>query len=234
MAPRRLTFAGLALAWLAAALPASAAVVDFQNEEFNFRVVFPAGSQVCPAVAASHPYGFYAWYGQTTACDGAKADTTASMMGVYAAYNTTYQRSASGALPRACRPPKPVAAPKQTANAAANSANPVVDAKPADAQPTDTQPVVGATIAPASVVDTKALSQLAFRRYKSVQCALVQPDGSIDIEVVTQGGKWVDGNDPGFQTPLVNYRASLHTTPDRLDQDLAMFRRFLEKVDIRY
>ncbi|HVZ29360.1 MAG TPA: hypothetical protein VG839_03130 [Asticcacaulis sp.] len=219
MALCRLRIAGLAVATALVAMPAAAGVVDFQNDEFNFHVTFPVGSQVCSAVASEHPYGFYAWYGQPTDCAAtAKADASASAMGVYAAYNTTYLRSALATLPKACRPAKPVPA-----------ATPADGVKPE--APAETKPVAAPVPAP---VDAKTLAELNFRRYKSVQCATVQPDGSIDIDVATQAGKWQDGNDPGFETPLINYRATLHTSPDRLDKDLAMFRKFLAKVDIKF
>jgi hypothetical protein len=227
---RRLLIAGLAIALLAGAVPVAAGTIDFQNDEFNFHVTFPVGSQVCPAVTSNHPYGFYAWYGQPTACgngsqNDAKPEAAASAMGVYATYNSTYQRSLVGLLPKACRPkPNPPADAKNSA-----SSSPASDST-SSATPL---PVPEAKPAPAPV-DAKTLSGLNFRRYKSLQCVTVAADGSIDIDVVTQAGKWVDGNDPGFQTPLVNFRASLHTTPDRLEKDVPMFRIFLQKVDIRY
>jgi hypothetical protein len=233
MAARRLLIAGFSVIAALVALPALAGVTDVQNDEFNFRVSFPTGSQVCPAVAFDHPYGFYAWYGQPTACDKPRPDaavtTPTSTMGVYATYNTTYQRSARTLVSKVCRPDK---AEKPTDAKAGPAANSTADSKPEPAA----DPAVAAksVLAPATIVDPKTLSGLNFRRYKSVQCATVEPDGSINIDVVTQAGKWVDGNDPGFQTPLINYRATLHTTPDRLSQDLPMFKRFLEKVDIRF
>lgn len=242
MAVRRLLIAGLAGVLLAGAMPVAASTIDFQNDEFNFHVTFPVGSRVCPAVASNHPYGFYAWYGQPTACAGdTKADVSPSTMGVYATYNVTYQRSPQTLLPKACRPSRPgpaVDAKPTTTAPAATDVKPITTTPPA----TDGKPDPVATpaaeaqpaLAPATLIDAKTLSSLNFRRYKSVQCATVEADGSIDIEVVTQAGKWVDGNEPNFQTPLINYRASLHTSPDRLEQDLPMFRKFLEKVDIKF
>jgi hypothetical protein len=191
MSVLRLTIVALAVS----AMPAAAGTLHFQNDEFNFHAAFPEGSRVCQAVSSQHPYGYFSWYGQPTACDGAKADANISTMGVYATYNVTYQRSPWGVLPKTCRPVKPD---------------------------------------PAPAVDAKTLGELAFRRYKSVQCVTKGADGSIDIEVVTQAGKWVDGNEPSFQTPLINYRATLHTSADRLDKDLPMFRQFLSKVDIKF
>jgi hypothetical protein len=55
-------------------------------------------------------------------------------------------------------------------------------------------------------------------------------DGWIDIIVVTQAGK----PDPAFDAsvPSINYSVRLHTMPDRLEQDLRVFRLVLTAVQL--
>jgi hypothetical protein len=57
-----------------------------------------------------------------------------------------------------------------------------------------------------------------------------QPNGAIEILVVTQAGK----PDPDFDptVPANNYELSLHTNPRSFDQDMAVFREVLRSVKI--
>ena len=87
--------------------------------------------------------------------------------------------------------------------------------------------------ASSSVVDASSLSGLIIDGRHSVACDLKRPDGSIDIFVVTQAGRW-----PQAQTlaepevPSVNYTASLHTTESNLARDIAEFRAVVNSISI--
>jgi hypothetical protein len=74
----------------------------YHNEEWGIHVTFPAGSTVCEARSGDHPHGFYAWYGgRSTDCRAVRPDPSASAVGIYASYNTSFETSANGELP--CR-----------------------------------------------------------------------------------------------------------------------------------
>jgi hypothetical protein len=61
---------------------------------------------------------------------------------------------------------------------------------------------------------------------KSLTCQETKQDGSILITVHTLA----DSTDPADQGPL--YWATLSTKPDRMSDDIAMFRRFLESLKL--
>lgn len=79
------------------------------------------------------------------------------------------------------------------------------------------------------------LRGLAFRRLRSISCAIRREDGSLEIFVAAQGGRW-RGRNRSAETsaPLVNYSAVLKTNPARLERDMATFRTFLSDIVIRH
>ena len=80
-----------------------------------------------------------------------------------------------------------------------------------------------------------AIETLRFSGHRSVQCHQQLADGSIDIYVVAQAGQWPGPHEsPEFNTPLINYMASLHSTQGRLSEDLKVFRKVLCSVRIDY
>ena len=80
-----------------------------------------------------------------------------------------------------------------------------------------------------------SVTNLAFSGRPSAACEITRADGSIDIYVVTQAGKWPqEGGSAGPNAPYVNYTASLHTTPKQLARDLPVFRLVLKSVRIDY
>jgi hypothetical protein len=78
------------------------------------------------------------------------------------------------------------------------------------------------------------LRGLGFRHAASVRCAVRRRDGSLEILVAAQGGRYArrDGS-PLSRAPLINYAAVLKTRPERLRRDLATFRNFLATIVIR-
>ncbi|MGN6365885.1 hypothetical protein [Asticcacaulis taihuensis] len=91
---------------------------------------------------------------------------------------------------------------------------------------------------PASCRKDKSLTSpetLSFRGYKSVSCETWQADSRIMVDVIAYTGKWKDADnnpDPDLQTPYLSYRASLMTTSERFETDMALFRTFIANVDI--
>ena len=80
-----------------------------------------------------------------------------------------------------------------------------------------------------------SLKALTFGDRLSAACEITRDDGSIDIYVVTQAGKWPQGSESsGPNAPYVNYTASLHTTPKQLARDLLAFRLVLKSIRIDY
>ncbi|NJN64801.1 MAG: hypothetical protein HC882_07910 [Acidobacteria bacterium] len=58
-------------------------------------------------------------------------------------------------------------------------------------------------------------------------------DGWVDIRVAAQGGRWPDnGGEPEQEVPYVNYTVILHTTKERLAQDIERLRAVLRDVRI--
>lgn len=79
------------------------------------------------------------------------------------------------------------------------------------------------------------IASLTFPGRLSASCRNGNADGSIDIFVVTQAGRWPDaGKFPEFDSPYVNYIATLHTFSNRIDGDLDVFRKVLASVEIGY
>lgn len=79
------------------------------------------------------------------------------------------------------------------------------------------------------------LKGLAFVGHHSARCQVQHVDGSVDIYVVAQAGTWPGTQEsPELKTPYVNYTASLHTTRDRMAEDLRIFSRVLKTVRIEY
>lgn len=75
-----------------------------RNDEFGLKVSFPDGGKVCVASSGDHPHGFYAWYGgRQTDCGSTNADPSASVLSIYASYNTTFEASPRQVLSEACR-----------------------------------------------------------------------------------------------------------------------------------
>jgi len=76
---------------------------------------------------------------------------------------------------------------------------------------------------------------LKFPGRHSAQCQLQRADGSIDIYVVTQAGRWPGAPESQeFKTPYINYTASLHTTQGRMPEDVRAFTNVLDSVRIGY
>lgn len=71
---------------------------------------------------------------------------------------------------------------------------------------------------------------LAFAGHHSLTCETTQRDGRIEIAVHALAGR-IEGASAG-DPPAVRYTASLGTTQDRLDTDLAVFRAFLRQMRI--
>jgi hypothetical protein len=68
---------------------------------------------------------------------------------------------------------------------------------------------------------------------KSAASRWDRDDGWIDIRVVSQGGKWPsEAEDRDKAVPYVNYTVMLHTTPKRLEEDVARLRAVLRDVRI--
>jgi hypothetical protein len=83
--------------------------------------------------------------------------------------------------------------------------------------------------------DGDSIEGLNFPGRRSAQCRVQGADGSIDIYVVTQAGRWPVAQDSQDLTaPYINYTASLHTTENRFPEDLARFRDVLGSVRIEY
>lgn len=81
----------------------------------------------------------------------------------------------------------------------------------------------------------RVLKGLTFKGRHSAACRTIRADGSIDIYVVTQAGKWPSSHDsPDMDAPYINYTASLHTTPSRMDRDIKTFHKILKSVQIEY
>lgn len=75
-----------------------------RNDEFGFEVMFPHGGEVCIARSGDHPRGFYAWYGSTEpACNTTHIDPSATVLGIYARYNTDFDDASSGRNELSCR-----------------------------------------------------------------------------------------------------------------------------------
>lgn len=78
------------------------------------------------------------------------------------------------------------------------------------------------------------LRGLAIPRLRGGSCAIRRQDGSLEVFVAAQGGNWgrLDRSSvPG--APLINYYARLKTRPERVERDMAAFRAFLARMEIR-
>lgn len=75
---------------------------------------------------------------------------------------------------------------------------------------------------------------LAIPEHRSLACQADRRDGRVEIVVYAMAGSWPDGSPGGSpgDAPRVIYWASLGTEPQRLGQDLDMFRAFLRTVRI--
>lgn len=78
------------------------------------------------------------------------------------------------------------------------------------------------------------LRGLGFRHAASVRCAVARRDGSLEIRVAAQGGRYARRDDPRqSRAPLIDYHAVLTTRPERLGRDMAAFRTFLATIAFR-
>jgi hypothetical protein len=83
--------------------------------------------------------------------------------------------------------------------------------------------------------DSDAFKDITFAGRHSANCRREREDGSIDIYVVTQAGRWPGKHESQeFESPFVNYMASLHTTQAFISGDLTKFRRVLSSIRIEY
>jgi hypothetical protein len=73
---------------------------------------------------------------------------------------------------------------------------------------------------------------LAFPGHPSAVCEEHESAGWINVFVVAQAGQWPPGGDEKPGTPYINYVAQLHTTPERLTEDLKEFEKTLATVQI--
>jgi len=79
------------------------------------------------------------------------------------------------------------------------------------------------------------LAALAFPGFRSARCHAQNADGSTNVYVVTQAGRWPGmGNSPESGAPYINYTAALHTFDNRITRDLDLFRKVLGSVQIGY
>jgi hypothetical protein len=62
-------------------------------------------------------------------------------------------------------------------------------------------------------------------------CRVDQSDGSVEVLLVAQAGRWPATSDT--QTPYINYTAALNSSRERIEKDLAVFKSFLASVRIR-
>jgi len=167
---------------------ASSCVDSYRNDEFGLEVSFPPGGKVCTASSGGHAHGFYAWYGgRETECGSTQPDVHATVLSIYASYNTTFDNSPYETLREECR-----------AQALSQS-------------------------------DAVHLRGLSFAGLASATCMVRRADGRLEIEVVTQAGRFPTG---GTLRPRINYTATLITQGERVGEDLALFRRFLEDIAI--
>jgi hypothetical protein len=78
------------------------------------------------------------------------------------------------------------------------------------------------------------LRGLAIPRTRGGSCAVRRRDGSLEVFVAAQGGNWGRLNrSSGSGAPRINYYAVLKTRPERLARDMARFRAFLARMEIR-
>jgi hypothetical protein len=79
------------------------------------------------------------------------------------------------------------------------------------------------------------LRTLAFPHHPSGSCVKQNKDGSVEVLVVTQGGrgggKDIEAGTAGV--PKINYQALLRTRPNRLEKDLLVFRKVLQDTKVR-
>lgn len=71
---------------------------------------------------------------------------------------------------------------------------------------------------------------LAIAGHGSLVCQSMRPNGLIEISVYAMAGRWPDNDPEGV--PYAIYWASLGTREDRLEQDVRMFRTFLNRLHI--
>ena len=83
---------------------------------------------------------------------------------------------------------------------------------------------------PASLAEKSGGGGLSFRRLPSLACMSALPDGWLEISVHALAGRSPSASPP--EAPLVLYTASLTTKPDRLQEDIPMFRSFLGRLQI--
>lgn len=74
----------------------------YRNAEFELQEVFPAGLKVCTALSGDHPHGFYARFGSNLR-DCGSPNAAASSMGVYAQWNSSFERTPWDELRTGCR-----------------------------------------------------------------------------------------------------------------------------------
>jgi hypothetical protein len=88
-------------------LPTAASSVQPQrNDEFGIEATFPEGGRVCITRSGSHPLGFFAWYGgRPTDCNTTRGDQRASVLAVYAYYNSAFEGPARRLLSEECSTP---------------------------------------------------------------------------------------------------------------------------------
>jgi hypothetical protein len=74
---------------------------------------------------------------------------------------------------------------------------------------------------------------LEIRGMSSARSRWDRDDGWVDIRVAAQGGQWPSkGAEPDDEVPYVNYTVMLHTTKERLAEDMERFRAVLRDVRI--
>ena len=80
---------------------------------------------------------------------------------------------------------------------------------------------------------TKAPPGLQIDEHPSSSCRADTHDGWIEINVVAQDWQWPGKHiEPDDETAYINYEVMLHTTPQRLEHDLAQFRAVLKTIRI--
>jgi hypothetical protein len=164
-----------------------ALAASFQNPEFRFSVEVPDSDTTCHGQPYEHDHGLDILL--DSGRNGCEALQSRPHIGIYAAYNTTFDAGVDAELQRDCKG----------------------------------VPVKLGTSPP----------PLRLGNGPSGVCRLDRDDGWIDIRVVTQAGEWPGKHvDPEDATPYINYTVLLHTTPQRLKNDLAELRTVIGTVHI--
>jgi len=81
-------------------------------------------------------------------------------------------------------------------------------------------------------IEAGAKLGLSFEGHKSATCREDQPEGTVRITVVTRARKQAEPDDGDHQTASFFYSAGLTTTPEKLKDDLIVFRHVLRSVHL--